>query len=457
MKILKLDYEIKQYHRVMADKLEKVEKGEIRRLMLWLPPRHGKSTMSSIFFPAWYMGRNPTRQVILSAYNTALATRFGKQVRDIVASPQYGAIFPESRVRKDSQAADCWYTEAGGVVLSSGIGGGITGWGADLLGIDDPLRDPSEAYSQTIKDGIWDWYGQAAYTRLMPGGAVIGTMTRWAEDDLGGRIMEQAKKSGEEWEVVRFPALAEEKDLLGREVGEALWPERYPVERLQEIKMILGDQFSSLYQQSPFVAGGNIFKKEWWQFYSGLMKCDEVVQSWDTAFKEEERNDFSVCTTWGYKHPNIYLLDRFKKKMEFPELKRMADVLAQRWRPRGLLVEDSASGQSLIQELRRESVWPVIPVKHDGRSKESRAHAVTPLVQGGRVYLPEGTGWVEEYIMEMAKFPKGAHDDDVDSTVMALSYIKPWTDTLYDLQDEEEWWYGVKAKAREVKSRWGGY
>jgi len=460
VKLLFNDFEVKHYHKVMAEHLEAVERGEITRLMIFMPPRHGKSTVSSIYFPAWFLGRDPRRQVIMCAYNTPLATRFGRQARDIVSSPQFGAIFPDSRVNEQDKSAERWVTTAGGVFVSAGIGGGITGWGADLALIDDPIKDASEAFSQTVKDNIWDWYCSALYTRLMPGGRVVMTLTRWAEDDLAGRAEELGQETGEKWTVVRFPAIAEEEDVLGRVPGDALWPERFPIERLEVIRGILGEQFASLYQQSPFVAGGNIFKKEWWRYYSEDIRCEEVIQSWDTAFKEEERNDYSVCTTWGYKHPNIYLLDRYRRRMDFPELKRMTDVLAHKWRPRGLLVEDSASGQSLIQELRRESVWPVIPYKHDGRSKEARAHSVTALVQGERVYLPEGAGWVAEYVEEMSRFPKGKHDDDVDSTVMALAYLKPWTDTMWDLWEEESLYYGnvgMPRHERQVKSKTGGY
>ncbi len=419
----KRDYLVSQHHRLVADNLEAVERGEINRLMVFMPPRHGKSELVSRKYPAWFIGRNPGKQVICAAYNSDLATEFGRDVRNTIADPFYRNIF-NVNLRQDSKAADRWLTDNGGSYLAAGVGSGITGYGADLAVIDDPFKDRKEAESKTVRDSVWAWYRSTLYTRLMPGASVILCVTRWHEDDLAGRLLREQDRGGDQWNVVTLPALATGADILGRAEGDALWPQWFPLETLEKIRNAIGSyDWLSLYQQTPTSEEGNIFLKTWWRYYREVPDFDLVIQSWDTAFKDGADNDYSVCTTWGVHRDGFYLVDRFKEKLTFPLLNRALNTLAVRHKPHAILIEDKASGQSLIQELISKTTFPILPVRVD-RDKVARAHAVTPLIEGGRVYLPEWASWVGDYLAEMSAFPRGAHDDDVDSTTQALNYLR---------------------------------
>jgi predicted phage terminase large subunit-like protein len=371
------------------------------------------------------LGRNPGKQIISASYNSDLAADFGRDVRNTVADDLYQQVFPGMGLRQDSKAADRWNTLNGGCYVSAGVGSGITGRGADLGLIDDPFKDRQEANSANTRERVWNWYISTFYTRLMPNAAIVITLTRWHEDDLAGRLLNAQKDGGDQWTVLSLPALATGPDELGREDNQPLWPDWYPLDTLNQIKKTIGNyEFSALYQQSPYIEEGNIFRRSWWQYYRETpRKYNMVIQSWDTAFKVGEENDFSCCTTWGVIGSQIHLMDRWLGKLEFPELKRMAISLAVRFAPVAILIEDKASGQSLIQELRRESKLNLIPRKAD-RDKVSRAHSVSPLIEGGQVFLPEWGSWVQEYINQMAAFPSSAHDDDVDSTTQALEYLR---------------------------------
>jgi predicted phage terminase large subunit-like protein len=285
-----------------------------------------------------------------------------------------------------------------------------------------------------MREDIWNWYQSSFYTRLMPGGSIIMTLTRWHEDDLAGRLLRDARDGGDKWEVIKLPALAEAGDLLGREEGEALWPEWYSRETLEQIRRVQSSRvWNSLYQQRPVAEKGNIFKRDWWRWYRELGDDYDVkIHSWDTAFKDGSTNDYSVCMTMGLKNGNIYLIDRWKGRLEFPDLKRLASAMSYRDKVDAVLVEDRSSGQSLIQELRRESGIGVIPVKVD-RDKVSRSNAVTPLIEGGRVFLPEWGTWVEDYLDVMTAFPAGEYDDDVDATTQGLSYLRGKIDNVVDI------------------------
>jgi predicted phage terminase large subunit-like protein len=420
----KRDFVTSAHHLLVASYLEQVERGEINRLMIFSPPRHSKSELASRRLPAWYLGRNPNKQIIAASYNSDLASSFGRDVRNLVADSYYQNIFPGVSLRQDSKAADRWNTVNGGSYLSAGVGSGITGHGADLGVIDDPFKDRKEANSQTIRDNVWDWYRSAFYTRLMPGAAIILTLTRWHEDDLAGRLLKEMKSGGDQWTVLSLPALAEEDDMMRRSPGEALWPEWYPLATLQQIQEVIGTyDWNALYQQRPSVEEGNIFKRHWWKKYRELPEKCEIIQSWDTAFKDTTDSDYSVCTTWGFAKNQIFLIDRWKGKVEFPELKRLILAQALKLKANAVLVEDAASGQSLIQEMKKDLRLRIIPIKPD-RDKKSRAYAVTPFIESGRVLLPEWGSWVEEYIDCMAKFPSGSDDDDVDSTTQALNYLR---------------------------------
>ena len=411
------------HHELIISKLEAVERGDISRLMIFVPPRHGKSLLVSTLFSSWYLGLHPDRHVVLATYGQELSDHLGRQGRNLVADPLHRVIFSSCILSEDSTAAHRYGTSQGGSYFAVGRGGPLTGRGAHLLIIDDPLKDSHEAGSETIRQGLHEWFTWTAYPRLAPNGAVILIQTRWHEDDLAGRLL--ADSTGEQWEVLNLPAIAE-RDECFRRKGEALWPEKYGLAKLERIHSIIGGRaFASLYQQNPAAADGVIFKRAWWNFYRPPVETQfvKVIQSWDTGFKKGAENDFSVCTTWGVSENAYFLLNLFRDKIEFPELKRMVTSLAEEWNPTEILVEDRASGQSLIQELKTSTLLPVISVKPD-RDKQSRAQAITPIIAAGKVYLPENAPRLPEFLDEMASFPNGLHDDIVDSTSQALNYLR---------------------------------
>jgi len=413
-------FELAAHHRIILDKLEAVERGQIQRLMIFMPPRHGKSLLSTRFFPAWYLGRHPERFIITVSYGQELADDFGRGVRNLVSDPLHRAIFPGFRLADDSTSMRCFNTTSGGSYYAVGRGGPITGRGAHLLIIDDPLKDREEAQSETIRRTLHEWYASVAYTRLQPGAAIVLLQTRWHEDDLAGRLLREHSAG---WEVVSLPAVAETDESF-RRTGEALWPQKFPLDVLEQIRVAIGGAaWASLYQQRPAAAEGTIFKREWWRYFREQPAFRRIVQSWDTAFKTGAENDYSVCTTWGVTDSGYYLLWFWRGRVEFPELKKRISWLADQWRPNQILVEDKASGQSLIQELRYQSALPIIPVKVD-KDKLARAQAITPLIEAGKVFLPELAPWLNDYIDEMARFPTGTHDDAVDCTTQALNYVR---------------------------------
>jgi predicted phage terminase large subunit-like protein len=403
--------------RLLTDKLELVETGHITRLMVFMPPRHGKSETCSIRFPAWYLGRNPQHQIIGCSYAENLAYTFSYAVRETIASPRYQKLWP---LKLDTSGAVRWQLadkdNLRASYIAAGVGGGITGEGADCLIVDDPVKNAEEAESQTYRDKVWAWYQTTARTRLQPNGKIIVIQTRWHQDDLSGRLMQLAATdpTADQWDVLNLPAL---KD------GEALWPERYPTDVLLNIRSSIGSRsFEALYQGNPTAAEGQIFKREWWQYYRARPEFKRIIHSWDTAYKAKGPNDYSVLTVWGVTATGYYLLECLRERVEMPELKRMALAAYGRDKPSAVYIEDAASGQSLIQELKRETNLPIIPVKV-GTDKVTRAYAVTPLIESGRVYLPEYAPWLHDYVEELSAFPNAEHDDAVDSTTQALSQM----------------------------------
>lgn len=403
--------------------LVEVASGRSRRLMVFMPPRHGKSEMISRYFTAWYLLTHPDRRIILTSYEAEFASSWGRKSRDLVE--EQGPELYGLRVREDSSAANRWDISghAGGMV-TAGVGGPITGKGAHCLIIDDPLKNWEEAQSPTIREKVWDWYLSTAYTRLEPGGAVIIILTRWHEDDLAGRLLKEMERGGEKWRVISLPAIAGEGDELDREPGEALWPARYPIEDLERIKRTIGSfKFSALYQQSPMAEGGNVIRREWVKYYAERPHPRRLVQSWDTAYKVGKADDYSCCTTWAEGDQGYYLTDVWVDRVEFPELQRVARQLYDAHHPHVVLVEDKASGQSLVQELVRGTRIPVVPVKVD-TDKLARAHAVSPLYEAGRVFFKEGAPWLHKVIEQLVRFPNDEHDDIVDSITQALNYMR---------------------------------
>jgi predicted phage terminase large subunit-like protein len=415
------NFDLAPHIQLLISKLEAVERGDIRRLMIFLPPRHGKSFLTVQRFPAWYLGRHPDRFVISASYGQELAEDFGREVRNLLADELSRTIFPECRLSEDSAAIHRFNTTAGGTYYAVGRGGPITGRGAHLLLIDDPIKDDAEARSESTRKSLQNWYSHVAYTRLQPDSAVVVIMTRWHEDDLAGWLLREHPEEG--WNVVRLPAIAEEQESF-RGVGEALWPGRFPIQVLEQIRTAIGGAaWAGLYQQRPSASEGQIFRRDWWRSYRDAPPMKRTVQSWDTAFKAGAQNDYSVCTTWGVNDNGYYLLSVWRERVEFPQLKLQLASLAREWKPNAILVEDKASGQSLIQELQLASALPVLPVKVDS-DKVARAHAVTPLIEAGKVFLPEMAPWLNSYLDEMATFPTGLHDDAVDSTTQALNYLR---------------------------------
>ncbi len=427
-----IQYTLPQYpnppHQILlAETLEKVERGEIKNLMVIMPPRHLKSETCSIRFPAWYFGKHPQHAIIGCSYSDNKAYTFSYAVRELITSPKYQRLFP---IKLETAGAMHWQLAGKNDLrpsyIAAGVGGGITGEGGNVLIIDDPIKNKAEADSATVRESNWQWYITTAITRLQPEGAKILIMTRWHVDDLAGRLLKVAANDpkADQWTVLHLPAI---KD------GKALWPEMFPLEYLEKVRagqISDPDQpgagsraFESLYQGSPSIAEGNIIKREWWKFYREAPPFGRIIHSWDTAFKTKSENDYSVCSVWGESPNGYYLIYVWRGRVEFPELKRTAAMLAGRDKPNVVLIEDKASGQSLVQELARDTRLPIIAVKAD-TDKLSRATAVTPTIEAGKVYLPENAPWLHAYVEELSAFPNGEHDDQVDSTTQALNYLR---------------------------------
>ena len=411
----------------LAEALESIERGELKRLLVLMPPRHGKSEIVSLRFPCWYLAKHPEDYIVQAGYAESIALTHSRKARDIFVSTEMVRLFPDIRHRPERagqeviiperQAAHEWGTKQGGSYYAVGIGGGLTGRGFNIGIIDDPVKDDEEASSHTIREKVWDWYTTVFRTRAQPDASIILVMTRWHQEDLAGRLLKQSQDdpTADQWKVLHFPAVTE---------GQALWPERYPIESLRAIQSSIGSRaFESLYQGNPTIAEGQVIKREWWRYYREPPQSERKIHSWDTAFKDKSQNDYSVCTVWGEARNGYYLLDVWRGKVEFPELKRVVIALHDRDKPDVVIVEDKASGQSLIQEIQRDTRIPVLPVKVD-RDKVARAYAATPMIEAGKVYLPESAPWLFDYIEELSAFPNAEHDDQMDSTTQALSFMR---------------------------------
>lgn len=387
-----------------------------------MPPRHGKSELISRYFPAWYLGTYPERRIILVSYEADFAASWGRKAKELLE--EFGEELFGIKLNRLSNSAYRWdIAETGGGLNATGVGGAITGKGANVLIIDDPVKNDEQANSKTYRNKTYDWFRATAYTRLEPNGAIIIIMTRWHFDDLVGRLLNDSN-SDDNWEVLSFPAIAEKNDFLGRVEGEALWETRYPINKLLDIKNQIGSYwFSTLYQQQPIATEYQIFKIEWWKEYQELPKGYFLIQSWDTAFKEKQQNDYSVCTTWLLSDKGYFLVDYWRGKVLFPDLQRQVILQYNKHRPNVVLIEDAASGQSLIQVLQRDTNIPIKAVKAV-KDKVTRAHLITPLLESGKVYLPNNARFNADIINECSEFPLGSHDDIVDSIVQALDYLR---------------------------------
>jgi len=444
------DYQPGWVHKEICEKLEefeqKVVEGKSPRLMLFMPPRSGKSTLASTQFPAWYLGRNPNHEVISCSYSASLALSFSRKVRQVLREPNYQTVFPKTELSKDSQSTENWLTTKGGGYLAAGVGGPITGRGAHVLVIDDPVKNREDAESATDRNKVWDWYSSTAYTRLAPGGGVLVILTRWHVDDLAGRLLAQMRGEGDQWEIVSYPALAVH-DEPHRKDGEALHPERYDVKSLTKIKRAIGPRdWGALYQQNPVAQEGAILRRDYWNRWNSPEPpvCEYIIQSYDTAFLKSETADYSSITTWGIFYPeghlhqhqvmedgeeisrifdgqeaHIILLDAIKGRFNFPELKAKAYSLYDYWKPDSVIVEGKASGVPLTHELRKIGVPVQNYTPTRGNDKIMRANACADIFASGYVWAPQDD-WAEDLVEECHAFPSAAHDDQVDSTTQAL-------------------------------------
>ena len=434
-----------RHHTVMAKKFEEIAEGKLKRLIICMPPRHTKSEFASYLLPSWFLGKYPGKKIIQCSNTAELAVGFGRKVRNLVDGETYAKVFPNVSLRHDSKAAGRWSTNANGEYFAIGVGGTVTGKGADLLIIDDPHSEQEAALASSdpgIYDKVYEWYSSGPRQRLQPGGAIVVVMTRWGKRDLVGQVLKaSAQRGGDEWEVVEFPAILPS--------GKPLWPEFWSLKELSSLKEELPLQkWEAQYQQSPTSEQSAIVKREWWQIWEkdNPPPVDMIIQSWDTAFEKNQRADYSACTTWGvFYHPddtgqdqaNLILLNAFRDRLEFPELKKRVLEQYKEWEPDGLIIEKKASGAPLIYELRAMGI-PVqefTPTK--GNDKITRLNAVSDLFASSRIWVPN-TNWAEEVVEEVASFPSGDHDDYVDSVSLALMRFRQggYVRTTLDEQDE---------------------
>jgi predicted phage terminase large subunit-like protein len=416
-----------RHHEKMARAFERVANGEVKRLIINMPPRHTKSEFASYLLPAWFLGRFPGKKVIQTSHTAELAVGFGRKVRNLVDSEVYKRLFPKVELQSDSKAAGRWNTNYGGDYFAIGVGGAVTGKGADILIIDDPHSEQEATIAETnpeVYDKTYEWYTSGPRQRLQPGGAIVIVMTRWSKKDLTGQVVKAAaQRHGEDWEVIEFPAILPS--------GNPLWPEFWKLEELEALRQELpNSKWQAQYMQQPTSDVSAIIKREWWQWWESDEPpfCDFLIQSWDTAFLKTERSDYSACTTWGVfywpdttgkEQANIIALNAFKKRMEFPELKQRAYQEYQEWEPDSLIVEAKAAGSPLIFELRAMGIPVQEYTPSKGNDKIARLNAVADIFASGRVWVPQ-THWAEELVEEVASFPSGEHDDLVDSMTQAL-------------------------------------
>ena len=416
------------HHVKMAAAFERVAKGECKRLIVNMPPRHTKSEFASYLLPAWFLGKFPEKKIIETAHTAELAVGFGRKVRNLVDSDVYKSIFPGVGLQSDSKAAGRWATSAGGDYFAIGIGGAVTGKGADILIIDDPHSEQEATLAESnpeVYDKVYEWYTSGPRQRLQPGGSIIIVMTRWSKKDLTGQVVKSAlQRSGEEWEVIEFPAIMPS--------GRPLWPEFWSLKELEALRTELPNaKWMAQYMQNPTSDVSAIIKREWWKWWEheDPPEVNFIIQSWDTAFLKTQRSDYSACTTWGVFYEtdpltkretaNIILLNAFKKRMEFPELKQKAFEEWKDWEPDSIIIEAKASGAPLVAEMRQMGIPVQEFTPSKGNDKVARLNAVADIFASGKVWVPR-TYWAEEVVEEVASFPSGEHDDLVDSTSQAI-------------------------------------
>ena len=456
------DFIVGKHHRLLADMLMSIEQGQKDRICVNIPPRHGKSNLVSIMYPAWFLGRNPNKKVMMVSHTTDLAVDFGRKVRNLIATDEYKTIFPTVSLAIDSKSAGRWNTNVGGEYYACGIGSSIAGRGADLLLVDDPHSEQDVINGNfEVFEKAYDWFTFGARTRLMPGGSVAIIQTRWHMDDLTGRVtkdMVQNEKA-DQYEVVEFPAILDVDDEeTGEPIQKPLWPEFFDLEALLRTKASMpAFQWNAQYQQEPTAEEASLVKREWWQMWEqgDPPPCEYIIMSLDAAAETHNRADYTALTTWGvflYEETdayNIILLNSIKKRMEFPELKDLAMDEYAEWEPDAFIVEKKSSGTALYQEMRRMGLPVSEYTPHRGSGdKLARLNSVSDIVASGLVWVPP-TRWAEEVIEEIAGFPFMSHDDLVDSTVMALMRFRQGGFIRLPSDEPED--------IRYFKQRRGGY
>jgi predicted phage terminase large subunit-like protein len=406
------------HHKIMSEKFNKVATGQLKRVIINMAPRHTKSEFSSYLLPSWMIGKNPKLKIIQATHTTELAVRFGRKAKNLIDSQEYQKIF-QTKLREDSKAAGRWETNEGGEYFAAGVGGSITGRGADLLIIDDPHSE-QDALNTNALERTWEWYTSGPRQRLQPGGVIVVVMTRWNTKDLTGRLINSQKETkADQWEVIEFPAILPN--------DKPLWPEYWKLEELEGVKASLAiGKWNAQYQQNPTAEEGSIIKREWWQLWDkDLPSLYHVIQSYDTAFLKKETADYSAITTWGVFYPtedsgpNLILLDVVKDRFEFPELRRVALEQYNYWKPESVIVEGKASGMPLTFELRKQGIPVINYTPSRGNDKHARVNAVAPLFESGQIWATDDK-FSEEVIEECAAFPYGDHDDLVDSMTQAV-------------------------------------
>mgnify|MGYP002622569295 CR=1 FL=1 len=408
------------HHKIIAKKLEAIKDKKISRLIVNMPPRHTKSEFASYLFPAWMMGHNPKLKIIQTTHTAELAYRFGRKVRNLMNEQDYRSVFPDTELRADSQAAGRWETNHGGEYFAAGVGGSITGRGADLLIIDDPHSE-QDALSKTSMENAWEWYTSGPRQRLQPGGAIVVVMTRWSEDDLTERLIEAQMKDpmADKWEIVDFPAITDN--------GQPQWPEYWKKDQLEAVKASLPmAKWNAQWQQHPTSDETSLIKREWWQEWKGEQPpLQYIIQSYDTAFSSKTTSDYSAITTWGIFYnevtgkQNMILVEADKGRWDFPELKRIAMEKNKYWQPEQIIIEAKATGLPLTHELQAMGIPVINFTPSRGNDKMVRVNSVSPLFESGMIWAPDQK-FAEEVIEECAAFPYGDHDDLVDSTTQAI-------------------------------------
>ena len=442
------DFIAGRHHKIIAEKFERVARGELKRLIINMAPRHTKSEFASFLFPAWMMGRDPRMKIIQATHTTELAVNFGRKVKNLIETDEYKEVFPEVALAVDSKASGRWDTNRGGMYYAVGVGSNLAGRGGDLVVIDDPHSEQT-AMSNSGFDDAWEWYTGGPRQRLQPGGSIVLVQTRWSEKDMTGQLLRSMAKDplADQWEVVELPAIFDN--------DEPCWPEFWSIEDLTAVRASIPPaKWNAQYQQNPTGEENAIIPREWWKRWERevVPQLEYVIQSYDTAFSKRETADFSAITTWGVFRPdeggppNLILLDSKKGRWDFPELKEKAYEAYGYWDPDTVIIEAKASGTPLTHELRQIGIPVVNFTPSKGADKVTRVHSVSPLFEAGMVWAPDEV-FADELIEEVAAFPNGEYDDLVDSMTQALMRYRQGNFVRLPTDDWEEEEVGMRVHA----------